>query len=331
MTAQTAGQVWLNRQADRIERTLSSLDLPVRVSGGQVREGGVRYHLTPMGPALVEALEGAGPAVANALGAERVRVAREIGGLAMEVLGEPAADIRLLPLMHAMGQLEPLTAVLGISSEGQPLTLSLEDRSSQHMLVEGAAGSGKSELLRTILLSLALTSRPSQLQVMAIDFSGQQLTCLESLPHGLTEMASEAGFALELLDWLEDEVDRRRRYQVEQPALLLLVDGFERLPEPITERVDELLSKVHNEGPEMAAHIIVAGRELGMLPHGQAVCRAWAEGQPGTFAFKARGQVVKAAVSWLPTLDLSTAVKLAVQQPGAVDRAQLTAILSEAL
>ena len=139
MTVEAAGQVWLNRQADRIERTLLSLDLPVRVSGGQVREGGVRYHLTPMGATQVEAIEGAESAVANALGARHVRVAREIGGFAIDVSGETESDLRLLPLMHAVGKLPPLTAVLGMAAAGHPLTLSLRDQTSRHLLIEGPA------------------------------------------------------------------------------------------------------------------------------------------------------------------------------------------------
>ena len=169
------GQVWQDRQAVRIARTLSSLELPVRVNGGQVREGRVRYHLTPMGATQAEALESVEQAVATALGAKQVRVAREVGGVALEVKSEPESQLRLLPLMHAMGQLKPLTAVLGMATAGYPLTLSLVDPTSQHLLVEGPTGSGKSELLRTLLISLALTSRPSQLQVLAIDPSGRPL------------------------------------------------------------------------------------------------------------------------------------------------------------
>ena len=330
MTVEAVGQVWLNRQADQIERTLSSMDLPVRVSGGQVRENGVRYHLTPMGATQTEALEGAESAVAEALGAGQVRVAREIGGLAIDVTGESRGDLRLLPLMHAIGTLTPLTAVIGMAAAGHPLTLSLRDETSQHLLIEGGAGSGKSELLRTLMLSLAMTSRPSQLQVMAIEFSSRQLTCLEALPHALTDLASEPEFSLELLDWLEEEAKRRANYFVEQPKLLLLVDGFQRLPASVRRAVAQTLSAAISAGPQAGVHLIIAGRQLDLATSDQSIAQATAVSDPGHFDFQAAQSRVEAEVSWMPARDLDKAIRLARQYPGALDRSQLTAVLGGA-
>jgi hypothetical protein len=330
MTHQAIGQVWLNRQADRIERTLSSLDLPVRVNGGNVREGRVRYHITPLGSTQIDALEGAGPAVATALGAEQIRVAREIGGLAMEVLGQPEDDLRLLPLMNAMGQLEPLTAVIGMSVEGGPLTLALSNRNTSHLLVEGPAGCGKSELLRTLLLSLALTSRPSQLQIVALDFNNQQLTCLEALPHALTELATEAGFALELLQWLSEETERRHRYHVTRPELLLLIDGLDQATAEVRHSTAALLAKWNAVDSGSGMHLIAAGRNLDMVIDERSTVRAEAANHAGCFRLHSNDECIEAAIGWLPTRDLATAVKLAGQHPGTVDRRQLTAVLSEA-
>lgn len=327
MTVETAGQVWLNRQADRIERTLSSLDLPVRISGGQVRENGVRYHLTPMGATQTEALESAQSLVADALGVERVRVAREVGGLAIDVTGEAQDDLRLLPLMHAVGTLPPLTAVIGMAAAGHPLTLSLRDQTSQHLLVEGAAGSGKSELLRTLLLSMALTSRPSQLQVMGLEADGRQLVCLEALPHALTDLASEAEFALDLLDWLEQETRRRASYAVEQPRLLLLVDGYDRLQISVQRALKSAFSAAIEAGPQAGVHFFITGRRLGLMGNGQSIARASAGDRPGVFEFQAGDSQIESQVSWMPAQELAKAIQLARQSPGSLDRGQLTAVL----
>ncbi|MGH3797077.1 MAG: type VII secretion protein EccCa [Pseudonocardiaceae bacterium] len=52
-----------------------------------------------------------------------------------------------------------------------------------HAVVTGGPQSGKSSLLRTVLMSLALTHTPQEVQFFGIDFGGGTLTSLDGLPH----------------------------------------------------------------------------------------------------------------------------------------------------
>jgi S-DNA-T family DNA segregation ATPase FtsK/SpoIIIE len=52
-----------------------------------------------------------------------------------------------------------------------------------HAVVTGAPQSGKSTLLRSILMSLALTHTPEEVQFFCIDFGGGTLASLDGLPH----------------------------------------------------------------------------------------------------------------------------------------------------
>lgn len=326
MVSPPAQRVWLERQADRLERALSALELPVRVNGAQVSDGRVRYHVTPMGYTRLEQVEKARGDVAAALGAPEVHVAREIGGMAIEVEAGGHDDVRLLPLMHAMGDPGPLTAVLGMSDQGRPLTLPLASDRNAHLWIEGGQGTGKSELLRAAALSLAMASRPAQLQLLGVDPSGRELAFLEALPHALAELASEARFANELLGWLAEEVGRRRRLEIARPALVLLVDGLE-----LRERADEApiiaaLRAVAEGGGEVGVHSFLAARslprELKAAAAGRPdVVRAQAADEVGQFRFRAAGREVTAEVAWLPARDLATAVELASQRPGALTAA----------
>ncbi|MGA9531229.1 MAG: FtsK/SpoIIIE domain-containing protein [Anaerolineales bacterium] len=315
MTGDQQQQVWLNRQADQIERTFSSMSLPVRVNGGQVREGRVRYHLTPLGSTRLEALEEMKLELAGQLGARQVLIAPETGGLALDVAAEPEPDLRLLPLMQAIGDLPPRSAVIGMTAQDHPLTLCLRDPASQHLLISGPVGSGKSELLRTLLLSLALTSRPAQLQAVGIDLSGRELACLESLPHALTDLGSGPGFALELLEWLDGEIDRRRQSSVADPAIVLLVDDWDRLLPNIAGRAQAAMCKCLTVGADVGVHLLLAaaefGQNVGWLAEGQGVCTARAGSQPGQFEFRGGELEVMASVAWIPAVELSAAVELA--------------------
>lgn len=330
MTAVGGQPVWLDRQADQIERALTALALPVRVNGGQVREGRVRYHLTPVGATRAEAVEERRGEVAHALGAAEVHVARETGGLSLEIPTTVDADLRLLPLMQALGDLQPRTAVLGMTADGHPLTWSLDAALPRHLLAHGPAGSGKSELLRSLLLSLALSSRPSQLQVLGVDLAGRELSCLEALPHALTDLATDAAFVLELLSWLAEEGERRAASRAAEPRLVLLVDGYERMPADGRPRIDEALRRCLRLGEGAGVHVLLAAREWPALVSDagwEGLCVAEGGGTPGRFAMGAAAQHMEVTVAWLPARELGRAVALARERPGALDRARLSAQL----
>ncbi len=323
MSEQRGQRVWLQRQADRIERTLTALELPVRVSGGRVSEGRVRYHVTPMALTRAEQIEAAGSDVAAALGAPRINVARERNGLSIEVESSGGDSLRLLPLMHALGDPDPLTAVLGMSDDGRPLTFSLAGEAPAHLWIEGGAGSGKSELLRTAALSLALASRPAQLQLMGVDLSGRELLWLDSLPHTLATLARDAGVAEDLLRWLAREVERRLRLALTRPALLLLIDDASALAQVESGGALAALGAVAERAAETGVHVFAAGRNRpGELPlaisHGDAAVRAEGAGGTGRFRFQHAQTAIMAQAAWLPARELATAVALASERPGAL-------------
>ena len=329
MAANEVPRVWLDCQADQIERTLAGLSLPVRVNGGHVREGRVRYHLTPVGVTRLETLQGAEARVADALGALDVQVARETGGWALELEAEPSAGLRLLPLMAALGEQPALTAVVGMTEAGQPLTVSLDGSACRHLWIQALAGSGKSELLRSMLLSLAISSRPAEVQVLAVDIGGRQLACLEALPHAVTDLATEASFAVELLTWLRSEGERRTANGASQPRLLLVVDGLNRVPAANRAAFDRLLAECLTSPARAGLHIWLAA-DAGTTPASVGaggrsdVCQIHAAGDVGRFAFHLGIERTVVEAAWLPLRELEAAVQLARRRPSDVARARLS-------
>jgi len=329
MAANEYPRVWLDRQADRIERTLAGLSLPVRVNGGHVREGRVHYHLTPVGATRLESLRGAEAQVADALGALDIQVARETGGWALELEAEGTAELRLLPLMAALGEQPPLTAVVGMTEAGRPLTLSLSELACHHLWISAAAGAGKSELMRSLLLSLAITSRPSELQVIGVDIGGRQLACMEALPHSLTDLATEASFAIELLGWLREQTERRERSSGHQPRLLLLVDGVNRLPAASRAAFDQLLGDCLRQGAKAGVHLWLSS-EATLTPASVGaggrsdVCRVQSAGEVGRFALHLGVERTVVEAAWLPVRDLQAAVQLIRRRPSDLERGRLS-------
>lgn len=223
------------------------------------------------------------------------------GGLKMNPAGSsPIAQERSLPvviegigisaLARAVGRMLPLTAtwhadaldtgllpesgtavIVGDTEEG-PLRLDL-DEDGPHMLIAGTTGSGKSELLRTLVLGLAASLGPGDLAFILVDFKGgATLAPLRGLPHVqlfISDLDATAGERL--LELLGNELHRREaflaRYAATDhrdyvrsrkpgdpplPKLVVLIDEFRVFA---TELPDAL---------ERVVHIATVGRSLGI-------------------------------------------------------------------
>ena len=124
--------------------------------------------------------------LAPGLGASMVRVRGLQGELAparsktrcVLIAGEKACRSRShtrgrngppITLIRVGGQPPPLTAALGIADDGRRLLIRLSPPEAAHILVAGATGSRKTEWMRTIVLSLALSRWQSDLQLALID------------------------------------------------------------------------------------------------------------------------------------------------------------------
>ena len=71
---------------------------------------------------------------------------------------------------------ERLRVPIGITPNGQPLELDIKESAEggmgPHGLCIGATGSGKSEFLRTLVLSMITSHSPEALNLVLVDFKG---------------------------------------------------------------------------------------------------------------------------------------------------------------
>jgi S-DNA-T family DNA segregation ATPase FtsK/SpoIIIE len=127
-----------------------------------------------------------------------------------------------------------------------------------HVLIAGTTGSGKTALLRSILVSLAMYNRTGALEIVLIDPKGHGLGLLADLPHRLGPMAREVWDATDVLNRVVVEMERRDRRKVREPRLVVAIDEVAELAMLGGDRVIHLLTRLTQRGREAGIHVIAS-------------------------------------------------------------------------
>lgn len=167
-----------------------------------------------------------------------------------------------------------LRAQIGSGVDGV-VTVDLRE-DGPHGLVAGTTGSGKSELLQSLLCSLALNNPPSRVNFLLVDYKGGAAfrECAD-LPHtvgyitdltpalvqrALTSIGAEIASREHLLGTygVKDLVQlERERPDVAPPSLLICVDEFAALTAEVPEFVDGMVN-IAQRGRSLGMHVLLA-------------------------------------------------------------------------
>ncbi|MFE5838836.1 type VII secretion protein EccCa [Arthrobacter sp. NPDC056493] len=292
------------------------------LSGQQQEPGTVDLRLTVAPDTLTLEVTASGQAI--------IGTADEVPMVVAEAVARSLAPLRLSELSHEFGQhkssrsyaealgLDGYTAeamlqlwntprgtdflriAVGEDEDGTPVHLDLKEPAQQgmgpHGLCVGATGSGKSELLRTIVLSLIASHSPKDLNMVLVDYKGgATFAPFQEAPHvaGLvTNLVSDASLVDRIYSSLSGEVKRRqellknggdfahindyrqaRDRQPDNPALadpmpylFVCIDEFGELLTARSDFIDLLLS-IGRIGRSIGIHLLLASQkvETGML------------------------------------------------------------------
>lgn len=261
----------LEYQADRIEAVLAHHKIPARVTGGTVTPRWIRFQVVPALGARIASITGLAEELAAALDAPAVRVARRGAAIAVEVPREDPHPVRLRPLLEGLHNVPPVTAVLGIADDGVPLLIRLPSPDVAHILVAGTTGSGKTALLRAIILSLASFNPPQSLRLVLIDPKGSAFGDLEGLPHLARPVVCDPAEAVEALGSLVRLMEVRSRQGNKDPReganalstsslspCILVIDELADLLMVAGAEAERPLTRLLQRGREAGIHVVAA-------------------------------------------------------------------------
>jgi DNA segregation ATPase FtsK/SpoIIIE, S-DNA-T family len=247
-------------QAARIESVLTAHKVPARVWQATVTPRFVRFDVTTALGTRLNKVSNLAEEIAFSLGARAARIYRDGGVLHVEV---PRDTPRVVGMMQLCGRLNVVpanTAVLGIDEGGVPLLLRMDSPDVAHVMVAGTTGSGKTALLRTLLLSLAMYNHPGQLQLALIDPKGHGLAPLAGLAHLWRggPIVPDGEGATALLEALVAEMIRRDASHRSTPHIVLGIDELADLLTTGGKPVSDALTRLTQRGREAGIHVVAA-------------------------------------------------------------------------
>ncbi|MGW1183608.1 type VII secretion protein EccCa [Streptomyces drozdowiczii] len=186
---------------------------------------------------------------------------------------------------------ERLRVPIGVGEDGLPVVLDLKeaalDGMGPHGLCVGATGSGKSELLRTLVLGLAVTHPSETLNFVLADFKGgATFAGMAGLPHVaavITNLSDDLALVDRMGDALRGELQRRQEllrsagnfagihdYERARAAgapleplasLVLVVDEFSELLTAKPDFIDVFI-RIGRIGRSLGVHLLLASQRL---------------------------------------------------------------------
>jgi hypothetical protein len=176
---------------------------------------------------------------------------------------------------------------LGRSGANRLQYMTLGEGTSQHALVAGKTGSGKSSLLNALIVNTALWYSPDEVEFWLVDFKkGVEFKAYaaSALPHArAVAVESDREFGLSVLQGLDDELRRRgelyRSANVQNltdwralkrpermPRCLLVIDEFQELfieDDKVAQDSSLLLDRLVRQGRAFGMHVVLGSQTLG--------------------------------------------------------------------
>lgn len=261
----------LNEIGHMLEEKLENFKVKGKVVGCETGPVITRFEVEPGPGVKVSQFSALQDDLAMALKATSIRILTPIpgkGAVGIEIPNRKAQTIFGRDIFESDAfkpSPEKIVMALGKDISGEPFTMDLAK--APHLMIAGQTGSGKSVCINALMASMLFSKTPDELRMILVDPKAVELKMYENIPHLLAPVIIKPEIAIQALEWLCYEMDRRTEVLAQAKVRNLL--GFnekfeagelpEEVPEPDRSHRMAFIVVVIDE---MADLMMVAGKEI---------------------------------------------------------------------
>ena len=174
-----------------------------------------------------------------------------------------------------------LAVPLGKNLSGDTIYMNIIEM--PHVLIAGATNSGKSSCLNSIIISLLMKVKPSEVKFIMIDPKMVELSIYNGVPHLLSPVVVNPKKAASALNWAVEEMENRFRVLVEKnfkslieynkeakkstnrdedfqplPYIILFIDELADLMMVAASEVENSICRIAQMGRAVGMHLVIA-------------------------------------------------------------------------
>ncbi|MFT8317079.1 MAG: DNA translocase FtsK [Sporolactobacillus sp.] len=271
-----------------LERTFESFGVRAAVREVHLGPAVTRYEVYPEAGVKVSRILNLSDDLALALAAKDIRIEAPIPGksaVGVEVPNQEVAMVGLREVLESKNAHQArskLAIGLGRDISGEPILSDLNKM--PHLLVAGATGSGKSVCINSIIITLLMRTKPSEVKLFMIDPKMVELNVYNGIPHLLTPVVTDPGKAAQGLKNIVGEMERRyelfsesgtrnlegynemvRKFNAEHeekqllmPYIVVIIDELADLMMVASKDVEETVTRLAQMARAAGIHLIIA-------------------------------------------------------------------------